>query len=319
MSPARPGGRRSGKTDLKVGYACNNRCVHCVIADQRDASSARHGRTERTTREILAELLDARRHGFASLVLTGGEPTLRRDLPLILSAARDLGFSLHLQTNGRRFADPAYAARLAPFGLSYVVALHGESAALHDAITRAPGSFEQTVAGLRNLAALGQRVYVKVVLSRLNAGHATAIVGQASSLGASLVNVAFPHALGEARRAFDEVVPRYADVVPDLLEALHRYAGVLDLGLEAVPFCLVPGYESHVTDQPFRDACVPVEHRQLDQDEARDWQAARAEMKAKPDTCRACRHDARCQGVWREYLEHFGGAELVPVPPEGAP
>jgi len=303
-----------GKTDLKVGYACNNRCVHCVISDQRDAAAARHGHTERTTRQILAELLDARRKGFSSLVLTGGEPTLRRDLTVILAAARELGFSLHVQTNGRRFADPAFTARLVPFGLTYIVALHGETAALHDAITRAPHSFDQTVAGIRALRQAGQRVFVKVVLSRANAGHATAIVGLAALLGVPLVNVAFPHALGEARRAFDEVVPRYADVVPDLLTALRTHAGTLDLGIEAVPFCLVPGFEAHVTDQPFRDACVAIEHRQLDQPDARDWQEARAEMKAKPDTCRACRHDARCQGVWREYLEHYGGAELVPVP-----
>ena len=307
-------GSRAGKTDLKVGYACNNRCVHCVIADQRDDAAARRGRTERTTREIVAEMADARKKGFASLVLTGGEPTLRRDLPALLSAARGLGFALGLQTNGRRFADPAYTARLATFPLTCVVALHGDTAARHDAITRAPGSFEQTVAGLRNLRAAGVRAFVKVVLSKLNAGHASAIVGLAVDLGVPLVNVAFPHALGEARRDFQAVVPRYADVVPDLLTALARYRDQTDLGIEAVPFCLLPGYEAHVTDQPFRDACVAIEHRQLDQPEARDWREARAEMKAKPDTCRACRHDARCQGVWREYLDAFGGAELVPVP-----
>ena len=308
----------SGKTDLKVGYACNNRCVHCVIADQRDAAQSQRGRTERTTREIVGQMVDARRKGFGTLVLTGGEPTLRRDLPALLAAARDLGFSLGLQTNGRRFADPAFVDRLAAFRLTCVVALHGETAALHDAITRAPGSFDQTVAGLRNLLDAGQRVYVKVVLSRLNAGHATAIVGLAADLGVPLVNVAFPHALGEARRDFDAVVPRYADVVPDLHEALRRHAGRLDLGIEAVPFCLLPGFEAHVSDQPFRDACVAIEHRQLDQPDARDWQEARAEMKAKPASCAACRYDTRCQGVWREYLDAFGGSELVPVPPADA-
>lgn len=304
---------RSGKTDLKVGYACNNRCVHCVIADQRDGASARRGSTERTTREIVAEMVDARSKGHRILVLTGGEPTLRRDLTAILAAARELGFSLHVQTNGRRFADKAFAERLASFKITCVVALHGDRADVHDAVTRAPGSFDQTVDGIRNLLATDQRVFVKVVLSRLNAGHVTAIVALAADLGVRLVNVAFPHALGEARRRFDQVVPRYAEVMPDLLSALEAYGDRLDLGVEAIPFCLLPGYESHVTDQPFRDSCVAIEHRQLDDPAARDWREARAEMKGKPDSCRACRFDARCQGVWREYLDHFGGDELVPV------
>jgi MoaA/NifB/PqqE/SkfB family radical SAM enzyme len=310
---AAPTGILHGKTDLKVGYTCNNRCVHCVISDQRERAVALRGREDLKTSELVAALTQARRAGSTDVVFTGGEPTLRRDLFRLLSAARLLGLRLHLQTNGRRFADPTYARRMAPFQVQYVVALHGPDAATHDAITRAPGSFEQTLAGVRALLGLGQRVLAKVVLSRLNLTRLPELVGLLADLGVPLVNLAFPHALGEARVRFHEVVPRLSEVVPFLRQAVERHAGRIDLGIEAVPFCLLPGMEERVTDVPLRDCACVIEHRQLDQ-EPRDWREARHEMKRKPASCASCRWFDRCEGVWGEYLDAFGGDELVPVP-----
>ena len=309
----RPRGVVGGKTDIKLGYSCNNRCVHCVISDQRDAAMAARGSSDRSTREFVGELTDARARGHTDVVFTGGEPTIRRDLPVLLAVARELGFRLHVQTNGRLFVRDALVQRMAGFDAQYVVALNGPDAAIHDAITQAPGSFEQTIQGIENLIGAGQRVLVKVVLSRMNAGSTRAIVGRLVELGVPLVNIAFPHAIGEAGRQFERVVPRYRDVVPGLLETLEAYAQQIDIGLEAVPFCLLPGFEDHVTDVPARDADCAIEHRQLDADR-RDWQDARAEMKQKPASCTPCLYFVRCEGVWGEYLERFWGEELVPTP-----
>lgn len=310
--PLSPKGVSRGKTDIKVGYTCNNRCTHCVISDQRDAALARRGSSDRTTREVLSELVDARRRGYSDVVLTGGEPTIRADLSALVGAARKLGFRVHIQTNGRLLSRSAVAERLAPFRAQYVVAIHGHDAGVHDAITRAPGSFDQTIQGVRNLIALDQGVLAKVVLSRGNAPFILEIVALCRRLKIPLVNLAFPHGLGEARRRFDEVVPRYRDVAPGILAALRAHQRALDIGVEAVPACLLPGFEHHISDAPRRDRGCPIEHRQLDA-ERRTWQRARQEMKRKPESCEACVHDPDCEGPWSEYLERFGPEELIPV------
>ena len=301
-----------GKADIKVGYTCNNHCVHCVIADQRDLARSRRGNVDRGTAEFLREMAEARGRGMSDVVITGGEPTIRKDLDRLMDRARDLGLRIHVQTNGRMLAYRPLAERLARFDATWVVALHGSDEAVHDRVTEVRGSFAQTVGGIGNLRDLEQRVVGKTVLSRLNYVHLPAIVARYRELGVRLVNTAFPHALGSARVRFDEVVPRYRDVVPYVHESCEHFGEEMVLYFEAIPLCLMVGYERHVAEHACRALARPAIHVQLDSD-ARDWQEARREQKRKFPTCGTCRHDEACEGPWREYAERYGGEEFVPV------
>ncbi|MCZ8166571.1 GTP 3',8-cyclase MoaA [Silanimonas sp.] len=84
---------------LSVIEACNFRCTYCLP----NGFQARPGRPEPLSREEIARLL----HGFAAvglrkLRLTGGEPSLRRDLPELIASAAAVGGieSIGLTTNG---------------------------------------------------------------------------------------------------------------------------------------------------------------------------------------------------------------------------
>lgn len=297
--------------DIKLHYACNNRCIHCVIADQRDAAMARRGRDFRTTAEVVAELVDAARRGFEVVTFTGGEPTLRRDLPDLVRAARELGLAVGLQTNGRMLAYPEARDRLCGLGVRFVVALHGPDAAVHDAVTASPGAFDQTLAAIRGLVAAGEKVTAKVVMSKANVPHLPALAALLADAGVRRMNLTFPHALGLARRGFDAVVPRYRDAMPFVRAALDAFEAAGGRAVtEAIPLCLLGDRPDRASELLYR-ASVRSEVRQLDQD-PRDWSADRAgEGKAKAPACAGCILDDRCEGVWREYLEAFGGDELL--------
>jgi pyruvate-formate lyase-activating enzyme len=306
--------------DLKLSYACNNNCVHCVVSDQRDSALAQGRRDFRTTAEVARELSDAAARGFTLVTFTGGEPTMRRDLPALVRCAVGLGLGVGLQTNGRVLSQAAAREPLLGLGVRFVVALHGPDAATHDAVVRVDGAFDQTRAAMCALAAAGEKVTAKVVLSRLNAASLRQIAEVVVETGVRRANLTFPHGLGNARRHFAEVMPRYADVMPHLAAAI----GVLEAAegaavTEAVPPCLLGPLARCASEACYR-AHVHSEVRQLDQG-PRDWSRDRSiEGKAKPPTCAACVLDAECEGVWREYLEAFGGDELVPVkghPPRG--
>lgn len=304
--------RMSGKADIKLGYTCNNHCVHCVIADQRDRARQLRGNVDRSTAEFLRELADAKARDLTDIVFTGGEPTIRKDLPALMEQAKALGFQLHVQTNGRMLAYRPLAERLAGFGATWVIALHGPNADVHDRVTETAGSFRQTIAGIRNLRELQQRVVGKVVLSKLNYVSLPELVGTFLENDVRLVNVAFPHALGSARERFAEVVPRYTDVVPFVRRAIERHSRHALLYFEAIPLCFMRGNEKHVAEYACGALRRPAVHKQLDM-ETRDWQEARREQKAKLPQCARCVHDAVCEGPWREYPEHFGADEFVPV------
>jgi len=86
------------------------------------------------------------------ILFTSGEPTLNPDLAGVRGLAKEKGFRRdRLITNGRRLAYPSFLASLLEAGVNRItVSIHGHNAALHDSLTRTPGSFEHTHAALQS-------------------------------------------------------------------------------------------------------------------------------------------------------------------------
>jgi len=147
--------------------------------------------------------------GARALSLTGGEPTLHADALIgLLEHCKRVaaGLSVHLLSNGRRFADPVFTRRYAAVGLSDIMAgipVYAPEPGLHDFIVQAAGAFDETVHGILNLASLGQAVEIRVVVQRhtapVLAGLATFIVrnlpfvAQVALMGLEMTGLARPN------------------------------------------------------------------------------------------------------------------------------
>ena len=305
------------KVDIKLGYTCNNNCIHCVVADNRDLCYARGREEDLNTQEFKHELLDSRNRGYNVVVFTGGEPTIRNDLAHLMQYAHDLGYKVDMQTNGRRFCSRDFAKAISGItNASYCIALHGHNEAIHDTITAVRGSFHETVAAIKNLVSLGQEVVGKLVLSKVNYAHILPTCRFLDELGVRDITITFPHALGNARRYFFDVVPRYTDTVGFLWEALDfcRKNKII-ARTEAYPFCLMKGFEDHVIELFF-----PETHTELKQlgheDYVLDWSKKKVENKMKFPDCVRCCYCVICEGPWFEYPEKYGSDEFRPVPGE---
>jgi len=290
--------------DLKVGYACNNNCIHCVIAGLRPYG-------DRSTEDYKREMRESRARADL-LVITGGEPTIRKDIFDLVSYAAFLGFHrITLQTNGRMFYYDDFASRMGSIArISYVVAVHAPTAQLHDRITQVKGSFDQTVQGIRNLRRLGQDVSGKVVISKLNSGLLPDIARLLVSLEVEDACFAFPHPMGNAMVFFDDVVPN----ITETSKSLHKAIDVCEsngihASSEGFPFCLMRGYEDRISE-------LTVPEREMD--DIRDFypdfnERELREGRAKGPSCASCRHNSSCKGPWKEYPQKFGWDEFVPV------
>jgi radical SAM protein with 4Fe4S-binding SPASM domain len=140
------------RMDLAVTYRCNNDCAHCYNARERNFPELT---TEQWIRiiDILWEL------GVPHLVFTGGEATLRNDLPELIRHAEANGQITGLNTNARRLLDERYVQQLVEAGLDHVqVTVESCDEQIHDEMMRARGAFRQTIAGLKNV--LGSKLYV---------------------------------------------------------------------------------------------------------------------------------------------------------------
>jgi len=99
---------------LDVTNQCNLQCPYCFAASGAGEDMPHT--------EVLEAIADMYRHGVRYLHLSGGEPTVRTDLPEIVRFASQMGYAyIQLNTNGLRLAeDPAYAVALEKAGLSCV-------------------------------------------------------------------------------------------------------------------------------------------------------------------------------------------------------
>lgn len=136
---------------LEVTPRCNLSCIHC------GSRCDEHAQTDEVTLEEFRMVLTRVRDAFGRcvfIVLTGGEPMLRRDIYELGATIRDLGFSWGMTTNGT-LIDERAAERLIASGLRTVSISIDGTAAAHDAVRRHPGAYDAAVAGIHNLAATG--------------------------------------------------------------------------------------------------------------------------------------------------------------------
>lgn len=206
---------------ITLGLTCNNACIFCA---QGDLSIS-----ERAPRDVSAAI-DEVRPG-ETVALQGGEPTLREDLPELCRALDSRGVRrIVLQSNGRRLAYRAYARALreATGKLSLDVSLHGSTEPMHDYHTQVPGSFRQTLHGLRNARAEGIEACVTTVVTRSNYRHLVEVVKVAEQLGASAIRFSPALRLGRAALAADRICAPVDLVRPYLTRALAeaRRAGL---------------------------------------------------------------------------------------------
>jgi len=94
------------RMDLALTYRCNDDCAHCYNARPRSFPEMPTEAWE----QVLHKVRDI---GVPHVCFTGGEATLRGDLPELTAHASSLGLITGLLTNGRRLSDGGYVEKLA--------------------------------------------------------------------------------------------------------------------------------------------------------------------------------------------------------------
>lgn len=140
------------RMDLAVTYRCNNDCAHCYNARERNFP-------ELTTEQWFKIMDQLWALGVPHIIFTGGEATLRNDLPELIRHAESNGQITGLNTNARRLSDEKYVQTLVDAGLDHVqVTVESCDEFIHDEMMRSKGAFKQTIQGLKN--ALNSKLYV---------------------------------------------------------------------------------------------------------------------------------------------------------------
>ena len=159
---------------LEITHRCNLRCPVCF-------ASAGEQPEPDPSLEKLGELMDMlmEKGGPFNLQLSGGEPTVRDDLPEIIALGRRKGFTyFQLNTNGLRLAEePGYADKLKKAGLSSVFLQFDSLSDRVYKILRGKGLLMKKLAAIRACAAAGLGVVlVPVIAPGINDGEIGALL-----------------------------------------------------------------------------------------------------------------------------------------------
>jgi len=138
---------------------CNLNCKHCY-----SLSADVDFPGELGTDEVFAVMDDLKAFHVPVLILSGGEPLLRKDIFDISRRAKAMGFYVGLSTNGALIDGPT-SDRIAEIGYDYVgVSLDGIGA-VHDGFRRVEGAFDASLEGMRLCRERGIKVGLRFTMT----------------------------------------------------------------------------------------------------------------------------------------------------------
>jgi MoaA/NifB/PqqE/SkfB family radical SAM enzyme len=156
---------------IALTHRCNLRCAHCYLGplSARDVQVAE----ELSTIQVCSILDDATEAGCLFLLLTGGEPLLRKDFADIYRHAKLNGLMVTVFTNATLIDDGVLQLfdELPPRGVE--VTIYGASAAVYERIAGVKGSYQRSRRGIEQLLEHGVNVRLKTVLMGPNRGEFT--------------------------------------------------------------------------------------------------------------------------------------------------
>jgi len=292
--------------DLKVGFTCNNDCIHCVVADKKNTGDL-------STQEI-KRIIDNVPQDYV-VGFTGGEATIRPDFLELLTYVKKAGHRASLQTNGTQFADLDFAKEASKLLDGVLIAIHSHLPKIHDEIVRKDGMYDKTIKGFKNILALKIPCLTQTVISKLNMIDLPETYDFIQACKPTIrMNLTFPHPNGNALHNAKHAVPKFSELKHTLQRILGKYAALLNT--EAIPLCYLHPYQDDVFN--FDNNLINGDHKPGIDPSNKDNEFFNEEgitenyalctlnEKRKGPKCVECVFNERCVGVWKEYLDIHG-------------
>jgi radical SAM protein len=148
----------------EITRACALSCLHC-----RAEAQPRPDPHELTTAEAKDVIDQIRELGDPILVITGGDPLMRRDVYELLAYAVDKGLRTSLTPSATALVTPKNLARVREAGVRRVaISLDGPTAEVHDRFRGFSGSFQRTLEIMRDVRDAGLALQINTTASRYN-------------------------------------------------------------------------------------------------------------------------------------------------------
>jgi len=202
---------------INLTRRCNLTCDHCYM----DAETRESGSDGELSTAEVKDLLDqiCSRSNETMVVLTGGEPLLRRDLDELVTHGSSLGLSMVIGTNGVLLDEQRVISLKAAGTMGMGISLDSLDPAHHDVFRGCNGSWEKTLNGMEACRKHGLPFQVHFSVTEKNAHEIASMIAFAKEVGAHVLNIFFLVCTGRGESMSDITPARYEQVLHQLVEA----------------------------------------------------------------------------------------------------
>jgi len=189
---------------------CNLECAHCYMSAHAGADT----RGELSTaecRRVMDEIAAVNPNVF--LILTGGEPLLRRDIWDVAACAADKKFTTVFGTNGVLLREREARLMREHGVLGASISLDSTDRVKHDAFRRLPGAWDAAVRATRVLSDEGLDFSLHMSVTDWNVRDVPAMIDLARQLGAKVLNFFFLVRTGRGRDLTDIDAAAYEEIL----------------------------------------------------------------------------------------------------------
>ncbi|MEM2917531.1 MAG: radical SAM protein [Candidatus Bathyarchaeia archaeon] len=177
---------------LHITRACNLRCKHCYVEAGEPLDH------ELTAPEMLRVIDDFATLGGETLIITGGEPFLRKEaLYGIFKEAKNVGIKeIFIETNGTLLSNHDID-KCKKYDINLAVSLDGAVPETNDFI-RGSGTYQKTIETIKKLVSANVKVKIGMTIMKLNYKEAQKMVLLAKKLNVNSLSFSVVRAIGRA-------------------------------------------------------------------------------------------------------------------------
>ena len=185
----------------EVTRSCNLNCVHCRAASELGSYPG-----ELDTGQCIKILDQIVQAGEPIIILTGGEPLMRRDIFDLALHGTEIGLRMVMATNGTLLTREI-TEKIKSSGIKRVsISLDGSTDQTHDGFRKVPGSFQSAIGGIELLKMAGIEFQINTTVTKHNLHQIPKILDIAVKLEAAAHHIFLLVPTGRAKDMVDQEI-----------------------------------------------------------------------------------------------------------------
>ena len=298
---------------VEISRNCNHRCPFC---------SAPPVGGELEFGEVKKRIIRLKEEGTTDLMITGGEPTLKKDLFEILEFAKSLDFDeITIQSNGSTLSNKDFVRKLSKIkNLKFNVSFHASVLKIFGELSKAPGTFDATIKSLKNLGEFGIPVYLTIVIQKSNYKYLKSHLQFIRTHLKHITHFSF-NFIDPIYNAKDNpwTVPTFTEAALYIREAFeYILKNNCTFRIEKIPLCFLKGfehYQSNLRRNLFNEtrSCSFLKLKTDYSSKMEFHKESGKDSYFYAPQCKQCKLNAICPGINNNYVHIHGYDEVKPV------